>query len=209
MTNKKGAIELTLGFLIFIILGIIVFVGMLSLAGKFFAKTGEIQANLDAQTDAQIENLLETGEKVIIPVTRKVGRKGDVVVFGLGIRNELGRGELFGVRIKCKVVDSAACDNDWIQMFDGVEKNFASFGPPDNWIIIRKDVGGTNHDGIDININDKVKIPIGIKVNGDSGTTYVFDVEVWNDGEDPSNDDPFEVDDSMYSSPLKLYVEIP
>jgi hypothetical protein len=130
-------------------------------------------------------------------------------VFGLGIRNELGKSELFGVRVKYSTSDGAALanGNDWIQMFDGISRPFGGGPGAQNWIIIRN----PPKDGIDIDINDKVKIPIGIKVGSSavSGTTYVFDVEVWNDGEDSSNDDPFEVDDSMYSSPLKLYVEIP
>ena len=206
--SKKAGIELSLGFIIFLILGLIVFTGMLALANKFFAKTNEIQANLDSQTDAQIENLLDTGEKVIIPVTRKVGNKGDVLVFGLGIRNDLGREELFGVRVKCNPV-GGACDNSWIQMFDG---NTPTGGPLAGWVVIKK---GTRF-GIDIDNNDKVKIPIGIKVpnTAASDTTYVFDVEVWNDAceedqSDPCHNNPYEVIDQKYSPPLKLYVEAP
>ena len=98
--NKK-AIELSINFLVVVILGL----AMLSMGiiafNKFFRGAETIRKSFDARTQAELEALLSGGEKVAIPFTKKEVIAGDTAVFGLGILNILGKEELFVVDVRC------------------------------------------------------------------------------------------------------------
>jgi hypothetical protein len=85
MKKNKKAIELSVNFLVIIIISI----AMLGMAVLFFnrlmAGANSIQTSYDQQTEQELEALLISGKKVAIPFTRKEVSPGSSVVFGLGI----------------------------------------------------------------------------------------------------------------------------
>lgn len=84
---KKKAIEMSVNFLVIIILAVVIFGFGIYISNKIFSKAGAAKDQLDSQTREQIENLLQSGEKVIIPRDYETVDKGESAVFGIGILN--------------------------------------------------------------------------------------------------------------------------
>jgi len=112
MKSKKG-LELTINFLVIIIISLV----MLGLAGiffkKFFTGASQVQADYDKQTEEELKSLLVQGKKVAIPFTRKEVQGGQHAVFGLGVLNVLGHYEEFEVLVECtKFIDYEGFDSN-------------------------------------------------------------------------------------------------
>ena len=86
---NKRAMELSINFIVIFILAIVVFAFGIRMAYSLFNKGIETKATLDRQTSLEIEKLLDTGEKVVIPFDEQEIRRGKFGVFGVGIRNVL------------------------------------------------------------------------------------------------------------------------
>lgn len=84
--NRKG-IELTLNFIVTIILGLAILGLGMVLLRQFVGGAEDIKSQIDEQTDAQLESLLQSGQPVAIPLNRATITRGDQHIFGLGIRN--------------------------------------------------------------------------------------------------------------------------
>jgi len=83
---KKG-FALSINFLVAMILAIAVFGFGIYFSNMLFSKAGDVQENIDAQTKSQIVELLNSGEKVVIPQQRIKLRPSSNGVFGIGISN--------------------------------------------------------------------------------------------------------------------------
>ena len=86
MQNKK-AIELSINFLVVVILSLVILSSGIYLIRNFFRTTEEIKAQIDEQTEAQIENLLNQGELVAVPLNRRTIPIENYGLFGVGILN--------------------------------------------------------------------------------------------------------------------------
>ena len=86
MRSRKG-IELSINFIVILILSLIIFVGGLVFTTKFFNMAMDEKARLDKETEAKIDQLLADGAPVAIPQNKKAIKRGHSDVFGLGIRN--------------------------------------------------------------------------------------------------------------------------
>ena len=84
--NKK-AIELSVNFLVIVILSIVMLTSGVLLIKQFFGTATDLEKTLDDRTVSHIEDLLDEGDYVAIPVKRKEIQRGDSQVFGLGILN--------------------------------------------------------------------------------------------------------------------------
>lgn len=84
--NKK-AIELSINFMVILIITIVVFGMAMYLLKMFFGTAEEIKRNIDTQTEGEIQRVLFSGERVAMPVNKKDIRRGSSDVFGLGILN--------------------------------------------------------------------------------------------------------------------------
>ena len=62
LNNRKG-IELSINFIVMLILGIAVFAGGLVFASKFFGHAENVRQSLDSQTEKQIEKLLADAQE--------------------------------------------------------------------------------------------------------------------------------------------------
>lgn len=89
--NKKG-IEMTISFIVMLILAIAVLAGSLILIDKFFRSAQETKESIDSQTSSQIRSMLVGGAKVAIPVNRIETNRGELITFGVGILNVLTSG---------------------------------------------------------------------------------------------------------------------
>lgn len=99
MKGKK-AFELSATFLVTLILIIVIFVGAIYFTQKFFATAQEMRAEIEADTEAEIEALLyQEGALVAMPKFKKSIQRGKGGTFGLGIRNILDESRNFFVDI--------------------------------------------------------------------------------------------------------------
>ncbi len=99
--KKKRGLELSINFLVVIIISI----ALLFMGAAFFRNlligANKIKENYDQRTEEELEDLLTQGERVAIPFPRQDARKGDTIVFGLGIYNALGHNLNFKVNVQC------------------------------------------------------------------------------------------------------------
>lgn len=84
--QKKG-MELSINFIVMLVLAIAVFSGGLMFANKFFRQAGDTKAVLDSQAQRQIAALLDDGSPVVLPISTKEIRRSKHDTFGLGVLN--------------------------------------------------------------------------------------------------------------------------
>jgi len=86
--NKK-AMELAINFIVMLILAIVVFGFGLYFVQNVFNAAKDVQAQLDKDSEKNINAMLDRGEKVAFPVTSKDIKSDQVAIFGLGVLNVL------------------------------------------------------------------------------------------------------------------------
>ena len=209
--RKKAAIELSVSFIIVLIISIVIFSMGIYLANKFFSHGQGMIFTFDERTMQEIENLLDDGSRVVIPFNNKVIHNGESDTFGIGVLN-IGNSDkpYFKIRIKWT---KAVLDDDTICTpgpdYTTTMKGDCSSVNPGYWLQTTE--GFTYEDfpnqGVDINrkieVNEKAKFLAGFNVKGAKPGTYIFDVKVTN-GEVP--------EESLYhnyDSIHKIYVNVP
>ena len=185
MKNKKG-IELSINFLVVIIISMAMLGMAIIFFNKFFAGAQRIQENYDKQTEQELEALLVAGHKVAIPFTRKEVVAGKTAVFGLGILSVSPDETEFYVEVECSKLikedgstESCNLENDplWTEMH-----------------VLRN--------------NQNTKIPIAVStVKDDERGTYVFNVCVC-DGYSCGGCPPWDLEDLYDDNPHKLYLKV-
>jgi hypothetical protein len=177
--NKRG-IELSINFLVSLILAIAVFAGGLVFAGKFFSKAEQMRTSLDSQTEKQIEKLLDSGSPVVIPVNSKEIFRNKFGTFGVGVLAQSTGVYSMTVGFKNaykpdKSMIAASADS-WLQV-------------PVTELKLTK--------------NQKGKLLIGVTVpKGADKGTYIFDVKVTFAADSGSTP-------TQYDNPLQFIVKVP
>ena len=177
---KRGAIQLSVNFIVILIIAMFVFSMGIKLAYDLVSEAGKMGAEVDENTQREIEQALMGGEQVSIPINRKETKIADSVVFGLGIFN-IGTSGNFNVEMELEDAYNAETTekievdaNSWIISF---------FGP------------------YEINKNEQkiLPLPVAVPRKIESGTTppgvYIFKVWVTRGG-------------IQYGSTQKVYVEV-
>ncbi len=82
--------ELQVNTLVVLILSIVIFGGGIAIFYKAFAKGQEQVYYLDQASQQQIENALDDGSLVAIPINSKTIERGGHATFGVGVTNEDG-----------------------------------------------------------------------------------------------------------------------
>jgi len=134
--NKKG-IELSINFIVMMILGMAMFFGGMVFVTKFFSQAADIKGSMDSQTERQIEAMLDSGSAFVIPIhTKEINRK-NFDTFGIGVYND-GSGDpllntfklkvvfssAFATRTKLPLCSSSSCDADEVpEIKPGVEQS--------------------------------------------------------------------------------------
>jgi len=174
---------LSINFIVILILALAVLGIGFNLSYRFLKKAETMKAQLDAQTEAQIESYLAAGEIVTIPITKKMISDGGAV-FGLGVLNILGE-QTFSIEVECGPkynvaggVENYPCNQDinnetWIQT------------TLTNWKFSLKQ-------------NEDKKIAILIAPQSPTTGLYSFIVRVYYSGTS-----------DLYGDPQPIYVEVP
>ncbi|MCB9359241.1 hypothetical protein H6503_04880 [Candidatus Woesearchaeota archaeon] len=87
--GRKSSIQLSMNFLVMLIIAIVIFILSLSFLAHFFLAASELKLKLDSQTKSQIESLLAGNARVAIPLDTKIVKPGEPAIFGVGIKNTI------------------------------------------------------------------------------------------------------------------------
>ena len=96
--NKK-ALELSVNFMVIIIISIVIFSLGISLINMFSERTEQIRTNVEDITERDVQDILTQGEIVSIPKYRQPIKKGDKGAFHLSIVNVYEQQTTFTVSI--------------------------------------------------------------------------------------------------------------
>ncbi len=192
--KKRATIELSANFLVVVIISIVILVLGLALFMDVLDKTHDQTTFLDDRIKNEIESLLmNSGERVVLPMNREEASAGDLLVFGLGVTNVVGTDKDFYILAECDAyIDQAGNPGSCGMLVKGLDIN-------DNIVDTRE-------------IKNTERKIFGIVLDFDPHAlkgTYVFNVNVCYNG--PNNNDP-ECSGSgfsdLYGRIHKIYVEI-
>ena len=97
--TKKASIELSMNFIIVIILSMIILSAGVALTVKIFNDSKDIYELVNQKTNEAIQNSLRQGEIVSIPFSSETAGRGENADFGLGVQNVLGKKNEFRINI--------------------------------------------------------------------------------------------------------------
>lgn len=90
MINSKKGFELSINFIVVLILTLVTFGGGLMLARNMFSGADDIRTKLSQQQEKQIEQMMmNNDERVVLPVNKKSIKAGSHTVVGIGVNNML------------------------------------------------------------------------------------------------------------------------
>ena len=177
--NKRG-IELSVNFLVIIILGIVILAGGITLIYKVFAGSTQLTDRVSDQQAAELDRIMSQGQLVATATTTKTIKRGDFDIFAIGINNEIGEDMDFYVRLNTTVPNDLGAS---FSIAGG--KTLLNPGP----LTIKNNA--YEHIGIGISVPKNV-----------SRGTYILGVNVCNSTIGPADCD-------QYGSPKRLYVVVP
>ncbi|MFH1064729.1 MAG: hypothetical protein V1729_06605 [Candidatus Woesearchaeota archaeon] len=179
--NKRG-MELSINFIVMLVMGMAVFGGGLAFSTKFFTHAESVRGSLDSQTEKQIEKLLDSGSPVAIPISQKEIKRNKFDTFGIGVMAQFNGEYIMNVqpngafrRDKTAITVNTA---DWLNI-------------PMTKLELEK--------------NDKGKYLVGVTVpKAAERGTYMFKVVVsYRDPNDASNNL------AEYDNPIQFFVTVP
>ncbi len=179
MLNKR-AIELSLNFIVIIVITLIIFGFGVNFISRLSSQATELQEMTVSELDERIGSLIcESSDRVCVGIDRKTISKGDFGIFGLKILN-IVENENFEVIIKNP-------------------ENYLGYKKDGNEIAVSNPKLIVNPAARSVNIkkNEERDLGIGIEVpdNAVPGT-YILNVEIKNAG-------------ALYGTVQKLYVDVP
>lgn len=168
--HKRG-MELSINFIVTLIIALIVFAAGIILISKFFASAEETKLQLDAATERQLEGLLDTGERIVVLGKKSFSKteiisSGGTAQFGIGVLNVERDGQFF---VKITLADG----------YD--EESKQKITPLGNWIIQSAEAANQNQLSITKSVpqNTKGKILLGITPPAAAKKgTYIFNIDV-------------------------------
>jgi hypothetical protein len=179
LKNKK-AIELSINFVVMLIMAVAVFIGGLVFTAKFFKQAEGVRGALSSQTEAQLEKLLDSGSPTVIPINTKEIFRNKYDSFALGI---MARAE--GKYI-VRVTPGQAFNREKVL----ITNNKIKIDPTETSLDLKK--------------NQKGKMVILVDVPSDTEKgTYIFKVTVELRATDPSQNMV------EYDAPLQMIVKVP
>lgn len=173
--NKKAALELSLNFIVILIISIVVFSFGIYLMSKFFQHGNDVIFEWDQKNQEALDDLMDRGDKVAILSDHKYIGNKKTDAFPIGIFNMLGAQHTFSTYISF----SKAYDKEGNLLCDS--SNTAGCGiNPDNWL--KSATGTVEANGIKItstiNNYEKAKFLVGVSVTGAKAGQYLFKVDV-------------------------------
>ncbi|MBD3259416.1 hypothetical protein GF371_02170 [Candidatus Woesearchaeota archaeon] len=162
MKHKKAAIELSVNFIVFITIAVVILILGIFIFTQIFGEGEEITGKISEDVQQRLNTLLITGrEKVIIPSTFKTVQRGDVAIYAIGIKNKDCASGEFKVRTEFDIAVDA--QNNLVP---------ANAAEISTWYF--------DESTYQIGQNDKKIVPVLIRpdVGAVSGWTFSFNVEV-------------------------------
>ncbi len=192
MTNKRG-IQLTINFMVMLVLAIVVFGLSVAMVNKFFGSAKKMKVQLDDQTNRQIERYLDEGSKVAVPLKRKNIERKELGRFGVGILNVFP--DQYKFRVKITPGKAFTTQKEDIA---------AGWFTRGEWKLLY------NREELIIKNDGKEVIPVGIVVGNAGEGTYIFDVVVerYYDHDDDPNVEDYKWGDEPYGNLEKIYVTV-
>jgi hypothetical protein len=197
--NRKAALQLSMSFLVIIIICIVVFSFSIYTIRRFFTQAEIIKMTYDERTEKEIERLLDDGSRIAIPFDKKTISNGEFKTFGIGILNMLNIGSSNDFRINISFNKAFDKRNDLI--CSAPDDTFPC-GNPSTWLQTTAGLGDESGVVIEKTIknNEQEKFLLGINVKGAPSGTYIFDLDV----------KYYNNTDWLKYDPLhKLYVDVP
>jgi|TARA_Y100000310_G_C20683191_1_gene817341 hypothetical protein len=156
----KKAVQLSLNFLVTIIIAIAIFVFGVRFISDLAVETSKLESFTTEQLDKRTQNLVcDQTEKVCIPITKKTIQKGNFDVFGIRITNILDTTE-FDINVKVSKLITKG--NDEITDATVLDKIKLKHRQK---VIVEK------------NNEENIGLGIGVAKNAFSGT-YILDVKI-------------------------------
>lgn len=149
--NRK-AFELSINMLVVIILGMVLLGVGVTIFYKAYDKAVDIQETVNSQTEEQLDRLLDDGSLLVVPFSSRDAKRGDNVIFNLGVSNELGATKNFRVLVVYR--GSSAFENPEDDPLHPIQNgydiedlhnnmNFCGFGEPERcgheWVLMLED----------------------------------------------------------------------
>ena len=180
--NKKAAIQLSMNFLVTIIIALVMLAAGIVLLRNFVLVTEGAQANVDERTEQRLAVLLDQGEQVAIPFSRQTLKRGDQHVFSVGVLNILAPPDELGTEFRIKISVSSARDSQdrdiSIDLSDWVTYSDLPFS-------------------LQKNERQKVNVLVSVPTGAKSGT-YIFNVGVYTTH-----------NNKQYDNTRKIIIEVP
>jgi len=192
LKNKK-AVELSMNFLVVVILSIVVLSMGLVFVTRLFSEAAKIPDSLNQKTETEIARLLSSGERTAIYPGEITIPRGKADVFGLGVLN-------------------IASDNDEKCFYVNAQVSTTAVGKDGKTISVTNQIGmAMVKQNYVIENKDKQNILILAKVNSNAESgTYIIDVQPFREaisaGSCSSSPSSYT---HSYSAPLKVYVKVP
>ncbi|MBU0628678.1 MAG: hypothetical protein KKC75_05780 [Nanoarchaeota archaeon] len=188
--NKKAGFELSVNFIVILIICIVIFGFSIGILKKFFSHAETIKMTYDERTEQEIERLLDDGSRVAIPFDKKTIGNGEFKTFGIGILNTLNIGSSNEFQVNVRFNKAFNKGNDVLCSVD--PPTSGSCGSPDTWLQTSTTANGIDYSGVTlqktVKNNEQEKFLLGVSVKGAPAGTYVFDLTVCyanSDTEDP------------------------
>ncbi|MFH0977753.1 MAG: hypothetical protein V1837_00480 [Candidatus Woesearchaeota archaeon] len=166
MTLGKKGIELSINMIVILIMCISMFVGGLYFTNKFMRLASDTKADLDAETQEKLEELLADGSQVAISFDHQIVKRGHDTLFGLGIQNTDRIAKTFYVNVSFSEAFAS----------DGSAIAAAADYMNSHWIF--SSFPGRQIDP-NAHLTFSIKVAVQGQVSGSLGTlagTYIFDV---------------------------------
>ncbi|MCF7799274.1 hypothetical protein K9M74_05210 [Candidatus Woesearchaeota archaeon] len=196
--SKKG-IELSINMLVVIILGIIILVAGLTMFYKAYDNVGGLNDQVDAQTQARLNALLDDGAPIVVLMNTKTGERGDGTIFSVAVNNNLPSTKHFKINVSYATTtadysDECSGNNPFLAENCYCEDDFDFCA--DNWIL-----GGKREFTLENNERKSFPVQITLPKKNIKRGQYIFNLDVYYKELTDSDYVPF-------STRQKLYVTI-
>lgn len=197
----KGSIQLSIGMLVTIIIGIVMLVLGIVFLRQIIGGAEELREDLDEQTEAQLIALLDQGQQVALPFNTQTIKRGGSYIFGVAVVNILNNDKPSTFRVA--ITPGVA-----------VDKAKKEFSPAELQNVDRQ--SWVRHDALPFQLskNDRQRLSIRIAVpsNAPQGM-YTFNVEVCAQAAKGATGTPCSIKDATgmlrYDTVKKIYVTVP
>lgn len=197
MLLKKASIQISVNFLVVMIISLIIMGLGVTLLRNMMTQGGQNIADVDQQLEERIESLLgEDGKSVSVPIVQRSVKRGDAVAFGVGVMNIDGDSNGNDFSINVSLDEAYETDGAVININNCGDLTCPKYNPT------------LNEQKIENNEKATFPVPIMVPENTESGQ-YIFDLKVCKDVSSSVDCGDKDKSDTYDKKIHKLYVKVP